>query len=262
MPWPPTATCSSAARTGTSGWSISWPRNSFASTRSTLAKTRTPPAACGANAKTPSAPSRSAARRRSAATSKERRCGWKSPARSSRRSRRILLDRTRFTTQADACRPPDCTWEEIDRVLAGRRLDPHADGASDAQRAFRQGAGRLGLGRRGGGPRRRAARRHPARPHARQSLPFKIKNVNSHSLGVVATDPKTGRSAQRDPHSAQHAAAGHRQADFQDPKDQPAVDSGADRRRGKRLARGLLAARQSAWSATCRRICRPTRRSR
>ena len=44
---------------------------------------------------------------------------------------------------------------------------------------------------------------------------FQIRNVNSHSLGVVATDGKTGRKRNAILIPAQHDAAGHRQAGVQ-----------------------------------------------
>ena len=88
LPWPPTATCSWAARTGTSGWSTSWPKSSSASTTSTRAKT---PNTAGRLWRECEDAKRTLSARmqglRSIATTRARRCAWKSPAKSSKRSR-------------------------------------------------------------------------------------------------------------------------------------------------------------------------------
>ena len=70
-----------------------------------------------------------------------------------------------------------------------------------------------------------------------------VKNVNSHSLGVVATDARTSRKSQCDLDPAQHAAADHGQASVSHTEAGPEINPGADRRGRERLARGLLADR-------------------
>jgi molecular chaperone DnaK len=103
-----------------------------------------------------------------------------------------LIDRTRFTTK-QTLQAARCTWENIDRVLlvgGSSRMpmvrkmikdlsgkDP--DVSVSADEAVAHGAAlHAGI---------LLARNQGNR------VPFKIKNVNSHSLGVVATDRKTGR---------------------------------------------------------------------
>jgi molecular chaperone DnaK len=103
-----------------------------------------------------------------------------------------LLDRTRFTTR-QTLQAAGCTWDKIDRVLlvgGSTRMpmvramlkeisgkDP--DASVSADEAVAHGAAlHAGI---------LLARTQGNR------VPFKIKNVNSHSLGVVATDGKTGR---------------------------------------------------------------------
>lgn len=103
-----------------------------------------------------------------------------------------LLDRTRFTTK-QTLQAAGCTWEEIDRVLlvGGSSRMPMVrkmlqdlsgkppDASVSADEAVAHGAAlHAGI---------LLARTEGNR------VPFKIKNVNSHSLGVVATDGKTGR---------------------------------------------------------------------
>jgi molecular chaperone DnaK len=103
-----------------------------------------------------------------------------------------LLDRTRFTT-VQALRAAGLDWTELDRVLlvGGSTRMPmvremlrqlsgkEPDDSVAADEAVAHGAAlhaSLILGRRQGQPPR-----------------FKIRNVNSHSLGVVGIDPKTQR---------------------------------------------------------------------
>ena len=186
------------------------------------------------------------ARRRSIA------CDYQGPRRARRsHAREVRGDDARparphrASPRGRRCKPPAwtgttstaCCWS------AARRRMPMV--ARHAARAVGQGAGWLGLGRRGRGPRRGAARRaDPGAARRARRRRSAFSNVNSHSLGVVATDAKTGRQAQRDPDSPQHAAAGHGQARLQHAEGRPAVDPGADRRRRKPLARRLLADRQ------------------
>ncbi len=146
---------------------------------------------------------------------------------------------------------------------AGGRLHPHAHGPRHAPAAFRQGARHLGRRRRGGGPRRGpAGRADPGRAPRAQPPSFTIRNVNSHSLGVVGIDPLDAPQAQRHPHSPQHAPAGHGQADLPHLEGQPALDPRGDRRGRKPFGRRLHADRPLLGPPVCRRICRPSRRSR
>jgi molecular chaperone DnaK len=104
-----------------------------------------------------------------------------------------LLDRTRFTTR-QTLQAAGLAWENIDRVLlvgGSTRMpmvramlkeisgkDP--DASVSADEAVAHGAAlHAGI---------LVARTQGNR------MPFKIKNVNSHSLGVVAVDGKTGRA--------------------------------------------------------------------
>ncbi len=103
-----------------------------------------------------------------------------------------LLDRTRFTTR-QTLQASGLKWEDIDRVLlvGGSTRMPmvramlkeisgkEPDASVSADEAVAHGAAL-----------------HAGILTARKSgnrVPFKIKNVNSHSLGVVAVDGKTGR---------------------------------------------------------------------
>ena len=151
-----------------------------------------------------------------------------------------LLDRTRFTT-VQTLKAAGLEWSDIERVLlvgGSTRMpmvhdmlreisgkEPDASVAADEAVAHGAAlrAGLLLAERRG------------------QLSTFAIKNVNSHSLGVVSLDRA---AAERDPHPAEYRAAGNRQADLQDPKGQSEVDPGADRRGGKPLGRRLHSDRQ------------------
>jgi len=103
-----------------------------------------------------------------------------------------LLDRSRFTTK-QTLQAAGCTWNDIDRVLlvGGSSRMPmvrkmlqelsgkEPDVSVSADEAVAQGAAL-----------------HAGILLARTSgnrVGFQIRNVNSHSLGVVATDGKTGR---------------------------------------------------------------------
>jgi molecular chaperone DnaK len=103
-----------------------------------------------------------------------------------------LLDRTRFTT-SQAIKAAGITWEQVDRVLlvGGSTRMPmvHAmlqqvtgkapDSSVAADEAVAQGAAlHAGL----------LLAKSQGKPTS-----FKIKNVNSHSLGVVGVDPQTHR---------------------------------------------------------------------
>ena len=103
-----------------------------------------------------------------------------------------LLDRTRFTT-TQTLKAAGLTWDRIDRVLlvGGSTRMPmvrdmlkevsgkQPDASVAADEAVAHGAAlRAGL---------------LLAKSKGQRTGFKIKNVNSHSLGVVGTDPKTGR---------------------------------------------------------------------
>ena len=104
-----------------------------------------------------------------------------------------LLDRTQFTTQ-QTLQAAGLDWEQIDRVLlvGGSTRMPmvramlkelsgkEPDASVSADEAVAHGAAlHAGI--------------LLAKHAGRTAWPFKIKNVNSHSLGVVAADRKTGR---------------------------------------------------------------------
>jgi molecular chaperone DnaK len=105
---------------------------------------------------------------------------------------RDLLDRTEFTTR-QTLQASGLTWNDIDRVLLVggstrmpmvrtmlvRLTSKEPDSSVSADEAVAHGAAlRAGL---------------ILAKHDGEAPAFKIKNVNSHSLGVVATDAKTGR---------------------------------------------------------------------
>ena len=173
-----------------------------------------------------------------------------------------LLNRTAVHHQANSA----SRRAELERPglrAAGRRIDPHADGGPACSASCRARS-----------PTRRWRSTRPW-PTARRCTPrccwpraavkrrsSTSSNVNSHSLGVVATDRRTGRkrNAILVPRNTPLPVTAKRV--FRTQRDRPADDSGANRRGRKRLARGLLADRHVAWSATCPAICRPKRRSR
>ena len=95
-----------------------------------------------------------------------------------------------------ASRRPDL--ERHRQRAAGGRIDAHADGRPHAAGTVGQGAGRIGGGRRSGGPRGAPCTPASCWPGSRGEKPvLSIRNVNSHSLGVVATEARTGASATR-----------------------------------------------------------------
>ncbi len=153
-----------------------------------------------------------------------------------------LLDRTRFTT-VQALRAAGLEWSDLERVLLVggstrmpmvremlRRLSGmEPDDSVAADEAVAHGAAlqaSLILAR-------------------QQGLPptFKIRNVNSHSLGVVGTRSGESAASERHPHSPQHPPARHRQADLQDAEGGPTLDPRRDRRGRKPLGRRLHADR-------------------
>ena len=121
-----------------------------------------------------------------------------------------LLDRTAFTTR-QTLQAAGLEWARDRPRAAGRRIHPHARRGAHAHRNCRGRSRTSSVS-----PDEAVA--HGAAlhaglllaQHAGRTPQFRIKNVNSHSLGVVATDPKTKRTRQRHPDSAQHAAAGQR----------------------------------------------------
>ena len=151
-----------------------------------------------------------------------------------------LLDRTRFTA-TQTLKAAGLDWGQLDRVLlvGGSTRMPMV--RAMLQQVSGKAPDGSVVGRRGGGPRRRAARR-PGPGQAQGRPPtFKIKNVNSHSLGVVGIGPADQAETQRHLDSPQHAAAGNRQAELPHAESRPAVDPGADRGRREFFARRLLA---------------------
>ena len=105
-----------------------------------------------------------------------------------------LLDRTQFTTR-QTLQAAGLNWKDIDRVLLVGGSTPHADGRATCSRELsgKEPDGSVSADE---------AVAHGAALHAgaaaghstRASRPrFSITNVNSHSLGVVATDAKTDR---------------------------------------------------------------------
>ncbi|MGL4555633.1 MAG: Hsp70 family protein [Gemmataceae bacterium] len=103
-----------------------------------------------------------------------------------------LLERTRMTTEL-VVRHSGLTWADIDRVLlvggstrmpmVKRLLQQQSgkvpDGSVSPDEAVAHGAALYA---------ERLAPRHPGSPPA-----FEMTNVNSHSLGIVGSDPQTGR---------------------------------------------------------------------
>ena len=153
-----------------------------------------------------------------------------------------LLDRTRFTC-VQALRAAGLDWSDLERVLlvGGSTRMPMVramlqqvsgkapDASVAADEAVAHGAAlHAGL----------ILAKSDGRPAS-----FSIRNVNSHSLGVLGIDPQHPTPAQRHPHSPQHAAAGHGQARVQDGQGGPAFDPRADRRRRESCRRGLHAHR-------------------
>ena len=153
---------------------------------------------------------------------------------------------------------------------AGGRIDADAHGPRHVAAGLRQGAGRVGLGRRSGGPRRGV---HAGLVLAKaQGRPptFKIENVNSHSLGVVGTDPltKRKRNGMLIPRNTPLPVTAKRT--FRTQKAGQTLDPGAGGGRRKRLARRLLAigplhrppSAAGAWPcrrrSTCSSITSPT----
>ena len=171
-----------------------------------------------------------------------------------------LLDRTRFTT-VQALRAAGLDWTELDRVLlvGGSTRMPmvremlrqlagkEPDDSVAADEAVAHGAAlhaSLILGRQQGQPPR-----------------FKIRNVNSHSLGVVGIDPQNPAPPQRHPGSAKHPPADHQQAGLSH-EDRPASDRSASISSRAKAPRRRTARRSAtARSAICRPTCRPARRS-
>jgi molecular chaperone DnaK len=105
-----------------------------------------------------------------------------------------LLERTRMTAQI-VVRQAGLTWDAIDRVLlvggatrmpmVGAMLEQLAGKPPDRSVAVDEAVGH-GAALYAGllAPRRGAGSEHP---------PFTVTNVNSHSLGILGTDPHTGR---------------------------------------------------------------------
>ena len=123
----------------------------------------------------------------------------------------------------------------------GGRVHPDADGPRDAPPAFRQAARRLGGRRRGGGPRRRPARLADPGPAGRSAGRLQDQERQLAQSGRGGHRVVDQAPPQRHPHSPQHAAAGHRQANLQDDQGRPALDPRRDRRGGKPLGRRLHA---------------------
>ena len=156
---------------------------------------RMPPrrASSGGSAKTPSGRSPPGPRRRSWPSTKAARIRVEVSREQFEEVTQDLLDRTRFTC-VQALRAAGLDWSDLDRVLlvGGSTRMPMV--RAMLQQHQRQAARRLG---------RRPTKQWPT---ARPCMPgcswpsataapanFSIRNVNSHSLGVVGIDPETKR---------------------------------------------------------------------
>jgi len=103
-----------------------------------------------------------------------------------------LLDRTAFTTR-QVLKAAGLQWSDIDRILmvggstrmpAARKMLEQISGMKPDHSVSPDEAVAHGAALRAG---------ILIKKHGQTTAPFKIKNVNSHSLGVVATDPQTKR---------------------------------------------------------------------
>ena len=108
-----------------------------------------------------------------------------------------LLDRTRFTL-TNLLQDAGLTVGQDHAAAPGGRIDPHAHGAANGGRGLGPEAGPVVVGRRIGRPRRGDLRR-PAVGHARPAPrpEFRVRNVNSHNLGVLGIEKATGRPRNR-----------------------------------------------------------------
>ena len=194
-PWPPTATCSSAATTGTSGWSTTWPRRSR---RRTALDPREDPATLNrlyqdaVEAKhTLSARSRASIR-----------VDYAGPVAAKCQVTREqfeemtadLLERTAYTSR-QLLAAAGLEWKDVERILlvGGSTRMPMVSRMLKQLTGHR--AGPHGQSRRGGGPRRGPLRRLPAgQASAGGTRPtFQVTNVNAHSLGIEGIDTETLR---------------------------------------------------------------------
>ena len=170
-----------------------------------------------------------------------------------------LLDRTRFTT-VQALKAAGLEWKDLDRVLLV--------GGSTRMPMVRDMLRQLSGKEPDDSVAADEAVAHGAALHAslilaqQQGRPpvFKIRNVNSHSLGVVGVDPLTKRRRNGILIPRNTAAAGHRQADLPH-EARPASVRSAWRSSRAKAPRPTTARRSAAArSATCRRTCRPSLR--
>ncbi len=153
-----------------------------------------------------------------------------------------LLDRTQFTTR-QTLQAAGLSWKDMDDVLlvggstrmpmVARMLREASGKEPDSSVAVDEAVAH-GAALQAGILLARSRGESPT---------VKIKNVNSHSLGVVATDARTGRKRNAVV-IPQYPAAGHGQANFPHAEGRANVDPGANRRRRKRFAGRLLADRQ------------------
>ena len=185
--------------------------------------------------------------------------GSRSPGSSSRRPRRTCWT-ARGSPPCRRCKAAGLDWNDIDRVLLV--------GGSTRMPMVRDMLRQLSGKEPDDSVAADEAVAHGAALHAslilaqQQGLPpaFKIRNVNSHSLGVVGIDPLTQRRRNGIliPRNTPLPVTAKRT--FKTHEGRPAVDPRA--RSSRARARRPTTARRSATarSATCRPICRPSRR--
>src|SRR5262249_31899361 len=105
-----------------------------------------------------------------------------------------LLERTRLTTEI-VVRQAGLTWADIDRVLlvGGSTRMPMVEGMRRARRGTPPDRSVSADGAVARGAALYAGLLAPRRGAGPAPAEFTVTNVNSHSLGILGADPKTGR---------------------------------------------------------------------